>query len=327
MVCKFNRQCLAAYSSSAITLNRSTFDQTNKSEYGSFTARVISNVGNNTLVMSSFINLTCTFDPSMSTLTVAYNISHADLVAEVANLNCTGESLNTTNIENRNIAEAKPFLKVLYISTQLVIYMVTAFFFGFFAQLQKVRANLHISSLPRSGSQLTERGWKEVSNNNSKMLKCIVTGSLQQAELDPVLRAQLRCSDHSRKIERLGYSAQGFSFRQQVADSHLKLKTILCQITNPKRPGLYLRDDLVSAVDTLRQDGQDDSSRFDLSIHINSYMLYWEKATFAESEFTKEEWEAFRSVYSELCQQLSQLVDAKIKLKEKKIKWKFLIMK
>ena len=182
-------------------------------------------------------------------------MTHGDLVKQVQDINCTQppENLNTTDIENRNIAEAKPFLKVLYIATQLFIYVMTASCFGVAAQLRKRRANVHIASLPRSGSWWTRKGWKELSSNNNHILKKIVQGSLRQKEFDPLLRARLHTSKHRGKLERVGCSAGGISFRQQVARSHLKLEKILCQVIEPKEAGTYLREYLISAVDRLTQ--------------------------------------------------------------------------
>ena len=94
-----------------------------------------------------------------------------------------------------------------------------------------------------------------------------------------------------------------------MARSHLKLEKILCQVIEPKEAGTYLREYLISAVDRLTQVNQGGNDQSSMHIHIESYMCHWERATYAERELKLEEWQAFRSLFNQLCERMRQLVD------------------
>jgi hypothetical protein len=335
VVCAFNDRCRNA---TAAAVLRDLARNASNTTTGLLIARVVSigtssskqqlsaNSSSNASLpafSSLSLNLTCTY---ASTVTMLYdatkhNVTRDELKIEVGNANCTnlGENLNTTDIENLRKTEAKPFLKVLYIATQLFIYMLTASCFGVFAQLRKRKANVEISALPRADTRWTRKGWTEVAHNNSMALKKVVEESCRENGLDSIMRDRFRSdTTQGEKLERIGFSAQGVSFRQQVACSHVQLQRMLGALV-PRRPGGSLRQYLLAAVERLEQDEQEyavgslpDARRSDLHKHVDSYLRQWERATFGDAEFDAEEWSAFRSLFNGLCDRVSLAVERAI---------------
>ena len=324
-ICIFNSICRNATAARAGLANVNGFQNiTNSSFY--FVARVTYadsefrvDDGRNTTndVKDSLripqLNLTCAFDPDITLLVVDYNSTAQALMTTVMNLNCTnrGENITSTNYQNANKAEAKPFLKVIYIGVQLVVFSLHAGCFSIFAQLRRRKANAEIGLMPRAGGRWTQKGWQAVSHNQISSLKKVIDESRREQAVDHRLRAHIRDDPaKSAVFDRIGFSAQGFSYRQRVVSSHSKLEYILAAGLPRRRPSENLKQYLLNAVNRLEL--SDTLQPSDLRVHVKTYLKLWERATFGEIEFSGEDWSTFWSLFQSLCDRLRQLVKAEI---------------
>lgn len=266
----------------------------------------------NTTSIVSNLNLTCRSMPNTSIIILAgsLNISTESLINRViSNISCQEvDAINTTDFQDTGKAEAKPFLKVLYISTQLFVYMLVSACFGVFAQLKTKRAQLLIGALPRAQGTWVHRGWFDKSSKGNIIGK-IFKESQRAGRHDKLLRGKL-FSKRQHSIERLGWSTQEFSFRKRVINSSNKLERISHRLMKPRKGNETLRNYLLRAVNTLEKDNKDDEyalfnqKHSSLRVHVNAYLRHWERAAYGNSELSKTDWETFRQIYDELCSRL-----------------------
>ena len=152
-ICEFNRLCM--HTENTTVLNQETDgddeadgmadeneDSRRQNSTGYFyvarvtqkvTQKITDTVSNGTSIVSN-LNLTCKSMPNTSIIILAgsLNVSSENLINKViGNISCQNfDSINTTDFQDTGKAEAKPFLKVLYISTQLFVYMLVSACFG-----------------------------------------------------------------------------------------------------------------------------------------------------------------------------------------------------